>query len=194
MLGVQTQPQLHSESGGSLRSWDPIPSKGLQRMPGAGVGELAPFVMLSVWSGRCWSTWMQYGQTKSTARITDMTLRGHTPACVHGLDADLPAAAAMCWACCVTSIIICIQLELSGDTASQEGDHEPSGSHRRASCSLHTGWDPITCRGHLLQKATEARQSVLPGNRIRTPRACLWQLGSETSQGHDECLLDLESP
>lgn len=112
-------------------------------------------------------------QRATDAKIADMTLRGHTPACVHGLDADRPAAAAMCWACCVTSIIIYIQLELSGDTASQEADHEPSGSHRRASCSLHTGSHPITCLGHLLQKDTEARQSVLPGNRIRTPRACL---------------------
>ena len=58
------------------------------------------------------TVWAEIELRATDAGITDMALRGHTPACAHGLDAGLPAAAAMCWACCVTSIVIYIQLEL----------------------------------------------------------------------------------
>ena len=56
------------------------------------------------------TVWAEKEHSAADAHITIMALRCHTPACVLGLDSDLPAAADRCWAFCVTSVMIYIQL------------------------------------------------------------------------------------
>lgn len=59
------------------------------------------------------TVWAEKEHHATDVQITVMALRCHTPACVLGLDADLPAASAAadrCWALCVTSVMIYIQL------------------------------------------------------------------------------------
>ena len=57
------------------------------------------------------TVWAEKEHRAADAQITIMALRCHTPACVLGLDADLPAAAAdRCWTLCLTSMMIYIQL------------------------------------------------------------------------------------